>query len=61
VTAQSIADAAYIIAALLFIMTLAGLSRHESSRQGIAFGIAGMAIALAATVGSPSSTPRPPP
>ncbi len=50
-TAQSIADAAYIIAALLFIMTLAGLSRHESSRQGIVFGITGMAIALAATVG----------
>jgi H+-translocating NAD(P) transhydrogenase subunit beta len=51
VTAQSIADAAYIVAALLFILTLAGLSRHESSRQGIVFGIAGMAIALAATVG----------
>ena len=50
-TAQSIADAAYIIAALLFILTLAGLSRHESSRQGIVFGIAGMAVALAATVG----------
>ena len=50
-TAQSIADAAYIVAALLFILTLTGLSRHESSRQGIAFGIAGMAIALAATVG----------
>jgi H+-translocating NAD(P) transhydrogenase subunit beta len=51
VTAQSIADAAYIVAALLFILTLAGLSRHETSRQGIVFGIAGMAIALAATVG----------
>jgi len=51
VTAQSIADAAYIIAALLFILTLAGLSRHETSRQGIVFGIAGMAVALAATVG----------
>jgi NAD(P) transhydrogenase subunit beta len=51
VTAQSIADAAYIVAALLFVMTLAGLSRHESSRQGIVFGIAGMAVALAATVG----------
>jgi NAD(P) transhydrogenase subunit beta len=51
VTAQSIADAAYIIAALLFIMTLAGLSKHETSRQGIVFGITGMAIALAATVG----------
>ena len=50
-TAQSIAEAAYIIAALLFILTLAGLSRHETSRQGIVFGITGMAIALAATVG----------
>jgi len=51
VTAQSIADAAYIIAALLFILTLAGLSKHETSRQGIVFGITGMAVALAATVG----------
>src|SRR4051794_2165600 len=50
-TAHSIADAAYIVAALLFIMSLAGLSRHESSRPGIYYGIAGMAIALAATIG----------
>jgi NAD(P) transhydrogenase subunit beta len=51
VNAQSIADAAYIVAALLFIMSLAGLSRHESARPGIYYGIAGMAIALAATIG----------
>jgi H+-translocating NAD(P) transhydrogenase subunit beta len=50
-SAQSIADAAYIVAALLFIMSLAGLSRHESARPGIYYGIAGMAIALAATIG----------
>jgi NAD(P) transhydrogenase subunit beta len=50
-TAQSIADAAYIVAALLFILSLAGLSRHESARPGIYYGIAGMAIALAATIG----------
>ena len=49
-TAPAIADAAYIVAALLFILSLAGLSTHESSRRGIAFGIAGMVIALAATV-----------
>jgi NAD(P) transhydrogenase subunit beta len=49
--AQSIAAAAYIVAALLFIMSLAGLSRHESARPGIYYGIAGMAIALAATIG----------
>jgi NAD(P) transhydrogenase subunit beta len=51
VTAQSIAEAAYIVAALLFILSLAGLSKHETSRQGILFGISGMAIALAATIG----------
>src|SRR4051812_25715111 len=32
-------------------MSLAGLSRHESARPGIYYGIAGMAIALAATIG----------
>ena len=44
------ADAAYLIAALLFIRALAGLSRHESARAGNGFGIAGMALALVATV-----------
>jgi NAD(P) transhydrogenase subunit beta len=51
VTAQGIADAAYIVAALLFILALAGLSRHETARPGIVYGIGGMAIALAATIG----------
>lgn len=46
-----IAGAAYIVAALLFILSLAGLSKHETSRRGVAYGIAGMAIALAATIG----------
>jgi NAD(P) transhydrogenase subunit beta len=50
ITAASIADAAYIVAALLFILALAGLSKHETSRQGITFGISGMTIALAATI-----------
>ncbi len=50
-TAETIAKAAYIVAALLFILSLAGLSKHETSKQGIVFGIAGMAIALAATIG----------
>ncbi len=49
--ANSIAQASYIVAAVLFILSLAGLSKHETSRQGIVFGIAGMAIALAATIG----------
>ena len=49
-TPASIAGAAYIVAALLFIMSLAGLSRHETSKAGVTYGIAGMAIALVATV-----------
>ncbi len=49
-TAEAIAQAAYLIAALLFILSLAGLSKHETSRRGVSFGILGMAIAVAATV-----------
>jgi NAD(P) transhydrogenase subunit beta len=48
--AVAIANAAYIAAALLFIMSLAGLSKHETSKTGVVYGIAGMAIALSATV-----------
>jgi H+-translocating NAD(P) transhydrogenase subunit beta len=50
-TAQSAVQAASIVAALLFILSLAGLSRHETAKSGNAFGIAGMGIALAATIG----------
>jgi H+-translocating NAD(P) transhydrogenase subunit beta len=50
-TAATAAAAAYIVAGLLFILSLAGLSRHESAKAGNAFGMAGMAIALVATIG----------
>ena len=49
-TVESVAIAAYLVAALLFIMSLAGLSKHETAKQGIWFGIWGMAIALVATI-----------
>lgn len=48
--AGAVAGAAYIVAALLFILSLAGLSKHETSRRGVTFGIIGMAIALVATI-----------
>ncbi|CAE6924968.1 The transhydrogenation between NADH and NADP is coupled to respiration and ATP hydrolysis and functions as a proton pump across the membrane [Vibrio sp. B1REV9] len=48
-------QAAYIIAALFFILSLAGLSKQESARKGNYYGIAGMAIALIATIFSPSA------
>jgi len=47
--------AAYIVAAILFICSLAGLSRHETSQRGNLFGIVGMAIALVATIFGPES------
>ncbi|MBT2565228.1 Re/Si-specific NAD(P)(+) transhydrogenase subunit beta [Arthrobacter sp. ISL-85] len=49
-TADTIAGAAYIVAALLFILSLAGLSKHERARAGVIYGITGMIIALAATI-----------
>ena len=39
-----------IIAALSFILSLAGLSKHETSRSGLTFGIVGMGLALVATI-----------
>ncbi|TIC79101.1 Re/Si-specific NAD(P)(+) transhydrogenase subunit beta [Nocardioides sp. GY 10127] len=46
----SLALAAYVVAALLFVAALAGLSRHETARSGNGLGIAGMALALVATL-----------
>ncbi|MFE1506753.1 Re/Si-specific NAD(P)(+) transhydrogenase subunit beta [Streptomyces sp. NPDC058726] len=46
----SASGAAYLVAALLFILALAGLSKHESAVQGWGYGVAGMTLALAATV-----------
>ena len=48
--------AAYIVAAILFIFSLAGLSKHETSKQGNIFGVVGMAIALIATIFGPDSS-----
>ncbi|TFH92502.1 Re/Si-specific NAD(P)(+) transhydrogenase subunit beta [Vibrio ouci] len=48
-------QAAYIVAALFFILSLAGLSKQESARSGNYYGIAGMTIALIATIFGPES------
>jgi NAD(P) transhydrogenase subunit beta len=49
-TVENVASAAYVVAALLFILALAGLSKHETSRAGNTFGMVGMAVALIATI-----------
>ncbi|KHT51755.1 Re/Si-specific NAD(P)(+) transhydrogenase subunit beta [Vibrio sp. 16] len=48
-------QAAYIVAALFFILSLAGLSKQESAKAGNYYGIAGMTIALIATIFGPDS------
>ncbi|MDO9396692.1 MAG: NAD(P)(+) transhydrogenase (Re/Si-specific) subunit beta, partial [Herbiconiux sp.] len=48
--APDVAFAAYLVASLLFILSLAGLSKHETARNGVVFGVSGMAVALVATV-----------
>ncbi|HAS61695.1 MAG TPA: Re/Si-specific NAD(P)(+) transhydrogenase subunit beta [Vibrio sp.] len=49
-------QAAYIVAAIFFILSLAGLSKQESARAGNYYGIAGMAFALIATIFSPEAS-----
>ncbi|OAB87449.1 NAD(P) transhydrogenase subunit beta [Janibacter melonis] len=46
----TLVQGAYIVAGLLFILALSGLSKHETARSGNRFGVAGMAIALVVTV-----------
>ena len=45
--------AAYIVASILFILSLGGLSHQETARRGNWFGICGMLIALVATALDP--------
>ncbi|MGX5172613.1 Re/Si-specific NAD(P)(+) transhydrogenase subunit beta [Aliikangiella sp. IMCC44653] len=47
-------QAAYFIAAIFFILSLAGLSKQDSAERGLWFGVLGMLVALVATVLSPS-------
>jgi len=49
ITAQ-IQTAAYLFAAILFILSLGGLSSQESAKRGVFYGIIGMAIAIISTV-----------
>jgi NAD(P) transhydrogenase subunit beta len=49
-TITTASHAAYLVAALLFILALAGLSRHETAKGGNYFGMAGMTLALASTI-----------
>ncbi|MDE0850860.1 NAD(P)(+) transhydrogenase (Re/Si-specific) subunit beta, partial [Yoonia sp.] len=47
--------AAYVVAAVLFILSLGGLSGQESAKRAVWYGIAGMALAVFATLVGPGS------
>jgi H+-translocating NAD(P) transhydrogenase subunit beta len=47
--------AAYVVAAVLFIQSLGGLSGQESAKRAVWYGIAGMALAVLATVMGPGA------
>lgn len=47
---ESMATVSYIVAAVLFILSLAGLSQQSTARRGNFLGIVGMLLAIAATI-----------
>ena len=47
--------AAYVVAAVLFIQSLGGLSGQESAKRAVWYGIVGMALAVVATLLGPGS------
>ncbi|GGP63801.1 NAD(P) transhydrogenase subunit beta [Shewanella algicola] len=53
---QGLVTASYIVAAVFFILSLAGLSKQETAKNGNLFGIIGMAIALSATILNPATS-----
>ncbi|KJS40969.1 MAG: pyridine nucleotide transhydrogenase [Roseovarius sp. BRH_c41] len=47
--------AAYVVAAILFILSLGGLSGQESAKRAVWYGMAGMALAVVATLIGPGA------
>ena len=47
---EGLIGAAYVVAAVLFILALGGLSNQEKAKRAIWYGIVGMALAVGATI-----------
>ena len=54
----SLTSVAYLVAAVLFILALRGLSNPETSQQGNRFGMFGMGIAILATLAHSGMSPQ---
>ena len=51
-TSQALINLSYLVAGVLFILSLRGLSSQETARRGNLYGIVGMLIAIGATLAS---------
>ena len=58
-TSTLLTNAAYLVAGVLFILALRGLSSQETARRGNLYGIVGMAIAVGATLALTGSSTHP--
>jgi NAD(P) transhydrogenase subunit beta len=47
---QGLVSVCYVVASVLFILSLGGLSQQETAKRGNYYGIAGITIAIAATI-----------
>jgi NAD(P) transhydrogenase subunit beta len=58
-TSQLLSNAAYLVAGVLFILALRGLSSQQTARRGNTYGIVGMLIAIGATLSQTGAATNP--
>ncbi|HEY0195725.1 MAG TPA: NAD(P)(+) transhydrogenase (Re/Si-specific) subunit beta, partial [Kofleriaceae bacterium] len=58
-TSVLLSNAAYLVAGILFILALRGLSSQQTARRGNAYGVVGMLIAIAATLSRNATATHP--
>ena len=59
ITSNVLSNGAFLVAGVLFILALRGLSSQQTARRGNLYGIIGMLIAIAATISLTASTTQP--